>query len=138
MKKMFLLFLLLFTVGCESPFDKYVASFDALGVAMSIGSEISEVTAIIDSLGTDTDFSNLSEEDFQSLMSSLQTISENLDNKQVQAIVEAYTSEYKVGLGSQAEKIKTALNDFDAGGVVSEEEKAQMITLITNILDNLA
>ena len=138
MKKILLLFLLLFTVGCDNPFDKYVASFDALGVAMSIGSEISEVTAIIDSLGTDTDFSNLSEEDFQSLMSSLQTISENLDNKQVQAIVEAYTSEYKVGLGSQAEKIKTALNDFDAGGVVSEEEKAQMITLITNILDNLA
>lgn len=138
MKKILLLFLLLFTVGCDNPFDKYVASFDALGVAMSIGSEISEVTAIIDSLGTDTDFSNLSEEDFQSLMSSLQTISENLDNEQVQAIVEAYTSEYEVDLGSQAEEIKTALNDFDAGGVVSEEEKAQMITLITNILDNLA
>ncbi len=138
MKKILLLFLFLFTVGCDNPFDKYVASFDALGVAMSIGSEISEVTAIIDSLGTDTDFSNLSEEDFQSLMSSLQTISENLDNEQVQAIVEAYTSEYEVDLGSQAEEIKTALNDFDAGGVVSEEEKAQMITLITNILDNLA
>ncbi len=92
MKKILLLFLLLFTVGCDNPFDKYVASFDALGVAMSIGSEISEVTAIIDSLGTDTDFSNLSEEDFQSLMSSLQTISENLDNEQVQAIVEAYTN----------------------------------------------
>ncbi len=46
--------------------------------------------------------------------------------------------EYEVDLGSQAEEIKTALNDFDAGGVVSEEEKAQMITLITNILDNLA
>lgn len=138
MKKILLLFLLLFTVGCESPFDKYVASFDALGVAMSIGTEISEVTDIIDSLGTDTDFSNLSEEDFQSLMSSLQTISENLDNEQVQSIVDAYADEYNVDLASQADEIKTALNDFDAGGVVSEEEKGQMITLITNILNNLA
>lgn len=138
MKKIFLLFLLIFAVGCENPFDKYKESFDALGVAMSIGSEISEVTAIIDSLGADTDFSNLSEEDFQDLMSSLQTISDNLDNEQVQSIVEAYASEYEVDLASQADEIKVALNNFDAGGVVSEEEKAQMIALITNILDNLA
>lgn len=136
MKKILLLFLLLFTIGCDNPFDKYVASFDALGVAMSIGSEISEVIAIIDSLGATPNFEDLSPQDVQNLISSLDTIYNNLGNEQIDAILTSYEEQYGFGLSTQASEIQADLNgleivDADGDGDTTNEERiVELIGLI--------
>lgn len=136
MKKIFLLFLLIFAVGCENPFDKYKESFDALGVAISIGSEISKVTAIIDSLGATPNFEDLSPQDVQNLISSLDTIYNNLGNEQIDAILTSYEEQYGIDLSTQASEIQADLNgleivDADGDGNTANEERiVQLIGLI--------
>ena len=142
MKKIFLLLIVLVLTACDNPFKKYQESFDALSAAISMKTEADKIQNIIKDItvsGTIT-LDNLTTDQINTMISSLEVINNNLDSPQVQAILTSYAEEYSVDLNSSIEKIKTdlgaiSLDDRDGDGSTANE--AEVLNLITAILGKI-
>ena len=135
MKKIFLLFLLIFAVGCENPFDKYKKSVDdvqkAIASAQTIKTEIDKITPLLDESVTNADISTI--------FVSLQEINNNLSGAVIQSIVSSFAEQYNINLDKQMDDIKasmdTALENYTPVG--DQPSKAEVEALLTSILGKL-
>ena len=135
MKKILLLFLLIFAVGCENPFDKYKKSADdlqkAIASAQTIKTEIDKITPLLDESVTNADISTI--------FVSLQEINNNLSGAVIQSIVSSFAEQYNINLDKQMDDIKasmdTALENYTPVG--DQPSKAEVEALLTSILGKL-
>lgn len=143
MKKLLIICVLLVLGACTNPFDKYQESFDAIGAAGTLATEVGDIQTIIDSLPLVNgvpDLEALTPADVQNLISSLDTINENLDNPQVQAILTSYAEQYNVSLDTDVSGVQTQLENIDitdADGDGNTTNETQIATLLTSILGKI-
>lgn len=142
MKKVFLLLIVLVLTACDNPFKKYEESFDALTAALTMADKVDTINTIIDNItvnGT-INLNSLTSTDVNNIISSLDYINTNLTNEQVQSIIESYDADLTAEtLQTQLAEVENVLDDIGTATIqgVTNEQKQDIITLLTNITNQL-
>ena len=140
MKKTIIFIFLIFLVACNNPFKKYEDSVSelqkAMDAAQTISTEVDKIQNIFDSIALNADPNEFTPQQISDLYTSLNTISQNLDNPIVQSILEQYKEQNAdVDLDSELTNINTQIDSYDYVG--ENPSKEDVKTLLANIVADL-
>lgn len=117
MKKIFLLFLLIFAVGCENPFDKYKDSVDDVQAILeanlaAAGRVEDNLTVISGIVGGVTDWENLNDGDIGTLSSNFSSIANEITSGNMDVLL-ANIQQYGTETSELVDNIETYQTQLD-------------------------
>lgn len=145
MKKIFLLFLLIFAVGCENPFDKYKKSVDDvqaileanLAAAGRVEAQVTTISNLLTANGGSFSPASMDLTEVQSLNNALSAILTELNAKNLDVLL-SQASSYPEETTQILAEITTYKNEVDsviASYPDGDPRKAEMQSALNNALD---